>query len=124
MKCKTKQRLAAAAAVAGVVGGMLAQAAETAHAATYLSVSLDSSPGPNEGVAYWNSAGNPVLSFDSAGNGVAAIVNVNNVPETVPTEAPSFTTDNYSADSPVWIIEFTDGGAAVRIPVQRWTGHR
>jgi hypothetical protein len=110
MKCKTKQRLAAAATVTGVVCGMLAQAAEPAHAATYLSVSLSSSSGPYEGVAYWNSAGNPVLSFDTAGAFVWATVNVNNVPETAPTEAPSFTTDNYSDDSPVWLIEFTDGG--------------
>jgi hypothetical protein len=104
----TKLAAVAAVAVAATIGTLATVA--PARAVAYLSVSLGSSQGPNDAVAQWDAAGDPVLGLSSPGTGTWAYVQINNPPSAAPAQAPSFTTDNYGSDSPVWFMTFANGG--------------
>jgi Putative Ig domain len=109
MRPKTMRRLAVIGVVLAVTGGALAHAG-SARAATYLSVTLGGTPGPQYGGGQWDTVGDPVLVLSSPGSGTIATIAINNVPPAAPAEAPSFTTDNYSSGSPTWLMEFSGGG--------------
>jgi hypothetical protein len=87
-------------------GGLLALAGP-AGAATSLSVTLSASG--TGASAVWNSAGNPVLTVGTPSATTYAQIQLNNPPSAAPSDAPTFTTNNYNAGSPRWDIQFADG---------------
>jgi hypothetical protein len=125
MRARTKS-LVAAGVVLGLASGALVFA-ETAGAATNLSVTLSASG--TGATAVWNSAGNPVLTVGSS-SGSYAEIQLDGVSTTAPTSAPSFATSNYSAarttggaeGSPRWEIQFAGGDALYGYPSQSGFG--
>lgn len=105
-------RMLAAAAVLALGGG-LAAAAGTANAAEQvvsapLSVTLSASG--TGASAHLDNAGNPVLTPGSETSTTYAQMSVN-LPSgaTAPAQEPTFTTSNFSAGSPRWVLAFANG---------------
>ncbi len=105
--------LAAGGAALTVTGGLLALAG-TADAAASLSVTLSAS-GTGASAA-WDSAGDPVLTVGSPSGSTYAEITINSPPSAAPSTAPTFTTNNYSAGSPHWLIQFADGDSIAGYP--------
>jgi hypothetical protein len=92
-------------------------------ATTPLSVTLSAS---SDGAsATWNAEGNPVLTLgaDSSSTYAQVAVNLNaSTGDTAPSTPPSFSTDNYSAGSPRWVIELANGNWITGYPEQLGAG--
>lgn len=110
---RIKHVLAAGGAALTVTGGVLALAAP-AGAATSLSVTL-SAAGTGASAA-WNTAGDPVLTVGSPGTSTFARMQINSPPGAAPTNAPTFTTNNFNSGSPRWFIQFADGDSLFGYP--------
>ena len=67
--------------------------------------------------AVWDGPNAVKLTVGST-SGTYAELAVNNPPAMAPTTAPSFTTDNYAAGSPRWVIEFSSGCDVFGYPAQ------
>jgi hypothetical protein len=100
-------------ATLGVTGalGAIPATASVAPVQVTLSHSSDSA------TATCNADGDVVLSPGSATSTTYAQADVNGV-GTVPSAPPSFTTSNYAAGSPRWVIEFSNGNFITGYPVQ------
>src|SRR6202453_4592396 len=98
-----KRLLAAAVAAVAVTAGVTSALAMNAGAATDYTL-VASGTGAS---AVLNSSGDPVLTVGGEGT-TAAIVITNPAP--TPTVAPTFTTNNFSNDSPRWQLVFPNGG--------------
>ena len=112
-----KNKLITAAAVAVIpLGGALALASGTAAGAatTPLKVTLTAD---GNGAAIFNGSGDPVLTIGSTGTYAQMSVNLPSS-SLVPTTPPSFTTDNYAAGSPRWVIELANGNFIDGYPAQ------
>lgn len=113
-----------------VAAALLAMAASgvtaTANAATTASVSsgvplgVTLSASGDGASATWNAAGDPVLTPGTETSTTYAQVKLNLAPgpDDEPTTPPSFTTDNYTAGSPRWYIQFSDGFYLFGYPAQ------
>jgi len=106
-----KRLLAAAVAAVAVTAGVTSALAMNAGAATDYTL-VASGTGAS---AVLNSSGDPVLTVGGEGT-TAAIVITNPAP--TPTVAPTFTTNNFSNDSPRWQLTFADGGELAGYPSQ------
>jgi uncharacterized repeat protein (TIGR01451 family) len=105
--------LAAGSAAFTVIGGTLGLAG-TASAATPLSVTLSASG--TGASAVWDAAGDPVLTVGTPSDTTYAEITINSPPTAAPSTAPTFTTNNYNAGSPHWVIRFADGDSLVGYP--------
>ena len=94
-----------AAAVVGVIGIGAPAGAATAP----LSVTFGTQVQNDGSSAAWSPAGNPVLTLGSDAATTGAYITFNNAPAEVPTTGPTFTTDNYAAGSPRWVITLSNG---------------
>lgn len=112
MRARRKSLLAAGVAVGLTTGTLLF--ANSASAATYLSVTLSASG--TGASAVWNSAGNPVLTVGTPSSSTYAQIQINNVPAAAPGTAPTFATNNYAAGSPRWVLQFSDGDSLFGYP--------
>lgn len=102
----TAASLAAFLAAAGT--GVTATAAGAATAPAPLSAVLSAS---SDGAsATWNSGGDPVLKLGSVSSGTYAEATVTSPPALDPkAPEPTFSTDNYAAGSPRWVITLSNG---------------
>ena len=107
-------RLLAAGSVAFTVMGGTLGVAGTASAATSLSVTLSASG--TGASAVWDAAGDPVLTVGTPSDTTYAKITINSPPTAVPVTAPTFTTNNYNAGSPHWVIQFADGDSLAGYP--------
>jgi ricin-type beta-trefoil lectin protein len=111
------------AAVAATGAGVIGTGAPASAASTPLSVTLSAS---SDGAsATWNAEGNPVLTLgaDSSSTYAQVAVNLNaSTGDTAPSTPPSFSTDNYSAGSPRWVIELANGNWITGYPKQFGAG--
>jgi hypothetical protein len=114
-----KKSLVAAGVALGLAGGALVFAS-TAHAASAWSVSFSAS-GTGASAAF-NSAGDPVLTVGSPSSTTFAEMQLDGVPATAPGSAPTFSTNNYSAGSPRWEIQFAGGDSLYGYPSQSGLG--
>jgi uncharacterized repeat protein (TIGR01451 family) len=105
--------LAAGSAAFTVIGGTLGLAG-TASAAPSLSVTLSASG--TGASAVWDTAGDPVLTIGAPSDTTYAEITINSPPTAAPSTAPTFTTNNYNAGSPHWVIQFADGDSLVGYP--------
>lgn len=103
-----RKRAAAIAAGAALISGAAVMAAGTASATTpALRVVLKAGYG---GSATWDTSGNPVLTPGTDTGHTYAEVGVPGAQNAAPPGIePSFTTDNYAAGSPRWVIELSNG---------------
>jgi ricin-type beta-trefoil lectin protein len=104
------------AAGAIVAGGTIPALAATAT--TPLTVTLKASA--PEASAFW-SVGYPgglVFALGSQSSSIYAEMDINDPPSAVPTSEPTFTTDNYTAGSPRWVIELNNGKSLVGYPAK------
>jgi Ricin-type beta-trefoil lectin domain/Putative Ig domain len=118
MHARRKTLLAAGVAL-GLASGTLLSA-NAANAATYLSINLSASGAGASAVL--DASGDPVLTVGSPSSTTYAEMQVDNVPTTAPSSAPSFATSNYSAGSPAWEIQFADGDSLYGYPSQAGLG--
>lgn len=117
---KAPRRLLAALAVPLVAGAALA-AAGTAHAAVKPSLPVVLGASSDGASATWDSAGDVVLKTGTvtASTFARVAVSLKALPlQTAPAVPPSFTTDNYAAGSPRWVIELANGGFVTGYPAQ------
>lgn len=108
---RIKKALAAGGAALAVTGGAITLAGP-ANAASSLSVTFSSSP---DASASLNAAGDVLLKVGSSSSTFAEM-SISNAPTTAPPTAPTFATDNYSATSPRWIINFSGGDSLKGLP--------
>jgi hypothetical protein len=106
-----------AVATLGVAAALSAMPASASTAP--LPVTLSSSTGDGSS-ATCNANGDIVLSPGSDTSTTYAQADVNGV-GAVPSIPPSFTTTNYAAGSPRWVIEFSNGNFITGYPVQMGT---
>jgi hypothetical protein len=118
MHARRKTLLAAGVAL-GLASGTLLSA-NAANAATYLSINLSASGAGASAVL--DASGDPVLTVGSPSSTTYAEMQVDNLPATAPSSAPSFATSNYSAGSPTWEIQFADGDSLYGYPSQAGLG--
>jgi hypothetical protein len=118
MHARRKTLLAAGVAL-GLAGGTLLSA-NAANAATYLSITLSASG--TGASAVLDASGDPVLTVGSPSSTTYAEMQVDNVPTTAPSSAPSFATSSYGAGSPAWEIQFADGDSLYGYPSQAGLG--
>jgi hypothetical protein len=113
-----KRKLITAAAAAAVIplGGGLALASATGAGAatTPLHVTLSAN---GNGTAVFNGSGDPVLTLGSTGTNAQMAVSLPSSP-LAPATPPSFTTNNYAAGSPRWVIELANGNFIDGYPAQ------
>lgn len=116
--------VASAACIAAVGAGIAG--AGTAHAATTpapLHVTFSAS---NDGAGVqWDAQGNPVLQVGSTPSSTYAQVQVAPASmgdETAPATPPSFTTSDYNAGSPRWVLELANGNWIDGYPAQLDSG--
>ena len=116
MILKSKLITAAVAAVIPLGGGALALASGTGAdaATTPLHVTLSAD---GNGTAVFNGSGDPVLTRGSTGTYAEMVVSLPSSP-VAPATPPSFTTDNYAAGSPRWVIELANKQFIVGYPAQ------
>ena len=104
------------AALTGVAFAAPLTASAAPAAPTPLQVTLSASGG---GSAVFDAHGNPVLTPGSASGTYGRLaVNLRSVGYLAPKIPPSFTTDNYAAGSPRWVIELANGNFIDGYPAQ------
>jgi beta-glucosidase len=114
----TRKLLAGGISLAAMIG-TIAVAGNANSATSYLLVSL-SADGTGSS-AVWDSAGNPELTLGSS-VGFADVDIESAGDSAAPADAPTFSTDNYSAGSPHWYLQFVGGDALVGYPSQAGLG--
>ena len=110
----TRKLLAGGISLAAMIG-TIAVASNANSATSYLLVSLAADGTGSSAV--WDSAGNPELTLGSS-IGSADVVIESAEDSAAPADAPTFTTDNYSAGSPSWYLQFVGGDDLVGYPSQ------
>ena len=113
MRHRIARLLAAGSAALTITGGILALAG-TAEAAPSLTVTLSSSG--SGASAVYDAAGDPVLTVGTPSSSTYAEITVDSPSTAVPNTAPTFTTSNYAAGSPHWLIQFAAGNELVGYP--------
>jgi putative Ig domain-containing protein/uncharacterized protein DUF11 len=113
MRHRIARLLAAGSAALTITGGMLALAG-TAGAATSLTVTLSSSG--SGASAVYDAAGDPVLTVGTPSSSTYAEITIDSPSTAAPSAAPTFTTSNYAAGSPHWLIQFGSGDELVGYP--------
>lgn len=102
--------LGAAAIVSGSAIFALITGGGTAHAAgTPLQVTLGTQVQGDGSSATWSGTGDPVLTVGTGTSTTGAYITLNNIGIDVPSTEPTFTTDNYAAGSPRWVIQLSNG---------------
>jgi hypothetical protein len=116
MTLRHKLITVAVAAVIPLGGGALALASATGAGAatTPLQVTLSAD---GNGTAVFNASGDPVLTLGSTGTYAQMAVSLPSS-ALAPATPPSFTTDNYAAGSPRWVIELANGSFIDGYPAQ------
>jgi hypothetical protein len=115
MTLKHKLITAAAAAVIPLGGGLALASGTGAEAATTpLQVTLSAD---GNGTAVFNGSGDPVRTLGSTGTYAPMAVSLPSS-SLAPATPPSFTTDNYAAGSPRWVIELANGSFIDGYPAQ------
>lgn len=104
---RTIRRLALLATGAVTLGLLVMSTGAADAAPTPLGVSLSASG--TGASAVWSSTGNVVLTLGTPASSTYAQMTITNPPASAPTTAPQFTTDNYAAGSPRWVIIFQNG---------------
>jgi Ricin-type beta-trefoil lectin domain len=108
-----KQKAAGAGAKLAV-GGILVSAALAGTAGVASAAPVHTRPATLSASgtgahANWNGTDSVKLTVGSPMSSTFAQVKLANPPALAPATAPSFTTDNYAAGSPRWVIEFSSG---------------
>lgn len=115
---KHRKLLAGGISLAAMIG-TIAVASNANSATSDLLVSLGADGTGSSAV--WDSAGNPELTVGSS-IGSADVVIDSAEDSFAPADAPTFTTDNYSAGSPFWSLQFVGGDELVGYPSQAGLG--
>jgi len=114
----TRKLLAGGISLAAMIG-TIAVAGNANSATSYLLVSLGADGTGSSAV--WDSAGNPELTVGSSIG--FADVDIDSAEDSAaPVDAPTFTTDNYSAGSPYWYLQFEGLDELVGYPSQAGLG--